>query len=300
MRSRARAALAVWIFLGACTSRVAMSDAGAGDDAYIVGDAGPHIVLGTTARPATVIIPPGADGTTRLPLVVVLAGYGVGGAFEDRYLHISQAAAMHSAYVVLPNGTNDSMGRLAWNDGIEIMTNADDVAYLTSLLDQAEAMLPIDTHRVYFVGHENGGFMAYRMACQAAARVTGIFALAAGDYPNDTDCTPARAVSVLHAHGTLDMATPYDGNQPQYAGAVETTQRWATRASCNLAMAQTPAAFDFDSAVPGNETTATDYAAGCVNGVRVSLYTMTGSGHTPGITLASAGMVLDWLFARSL
>lgn len=293
----------------ACTTREAPedagSDAGAEDastipDTFVPRDAGPQFDLGTTDRPAPVIIPSTYDGTTPLPLIVLLHGDGVSGAAQEMYMHLGPVTRASGAYLVLPNGTRPAGGGLLeWNDGIAFHTStADDVAYLSSILDQAFAMLPVDASRVYFVGHSNGGFMAYRMACEESARVTGIVAIAAGDYPDTSFCTPSRPVAVLHLHGTMDTVSPIDGAFGVYAGAVESTQRWAQRAGCDLSMAHAGSPLDMDSSVAGAETTTTDYIVGCT-GARVSLFTMTGSGHIPTFTQASSQVMVDWLLAQS-
>lgn len=303
--------VAAWVSgaVCACTSREVVTVDGGADvgtddantvDAFRPGrDAGPMFDVGTTARPAPIVIPSAHDGTTRLPLIVLLHGDAVTAAAQDLYLHLSAVTRTNGAYLALPTATRAMSGDLLWNDGIAFHNTPDDVAYLVSVLDQAEAMLPIDTSRVYFVGHSNGGFMAYRMACEQASRITAIVSINAGDYPFASSCSgPARPVSVLDLHGTADMIAPYDGSLGLYAGAIESTQRWATRASCDLSMAHSPAALDLDSAVSGAETIATDYVAGCT-GARVSLFTMNGSGHIPGFTMASSQVLVDWLLARS-
>lgn len=291
----------------ACSTPAAPTDAGsdASDDAFTVSDtfvgrdAGPHFDLGTAARPAPVILPAAYDGTTPLPLIILLHADGVTPAVQDSYMHLSPVTRASGAYLVLPNGTAPSGSTLPeWNDGIAFHTTADDQAYLSSVIDQALAMLPVDAHRIYFIGHSNGGFMAYRMACLESARVTGIVAIAAGDFPSTSFCTPARAVSVLHLHGTADTVSPIGGVSGVYAGAVETTQRWAQVASCDITMTHTPAALDIDARVAGAETTATDYIVGCT-GARVSLFTMTGSEHIPVFTQMSSQVMVDWLLAQS-
>jgi polyhydroxybutyrate depolymerase len=262
-------------------------------------DAGPRFDLGTTARPAPVMLPAAYDGVTPLPLIVLIHGDGATGQLQQAYLHLGDAADAAGAYVALPTGTRNPMGFLVWNDGItEHSITTDDVAYLGSVIDQAVAMLPVDPHRIYFIGHSNGGFMAYRMACAEADRIAGIAAINAGDQPFDTTCTPSRPVSVLHMHGTMDDVISFDGVTGVFAGAVESTQRWALRAGCDIGTTHSPAAFDMDSAVTGNETIATDYIMGCT-GARVSLFTMTGSGHIPVFTAAAGQQMVDWLLAQS-
>jgi hypothetical protein len=64
-------------------------------------------------------------------------------------------------------------------------------------------------------------------------------------------------------------------------------------------MPHSPAAFDMDMAVAGDETTATDYVVGCTGGARVSLFTMTGSTHIPTFSASAGRAIVDWLLARS-
>ncbi|MFO0681853.1 MAG: alpha/beta fold hydrolase [Sandaracinus sp.] len=278
---------------------MAPEDAFAPVDAYRPPrDAGPRYDVGTAARPAIVTLPTAHDGTTRLPLIVMLHGYGVSPALEDAYLHLSAVTRDKGFYLVAPSGTDDDRGMLDWSDGITGTTGADDVAYLTTILDHAEAMLPIDTSRVYFFGHSSGAFMAYRMACDRADRITAIAVLEGGDYESEFQCFPSRPVSVLHMHGTADQQLPYGGVAGVYAGAVETTQRWARRDSCDVTMSHMPAPFDLDASVDGPETQATDYVTGC-NGARVSLFTLEGSSGIPALSAASTGLVLDWLRERT-
>jgi membrane protein implicated in regulation of membrane protease activity len=54
----------------------------------------------------------------------------------------------------------------------------DDSTYLHRLLDAVKSAYRVDPTRVYFVGHSNGGFMAYRMACEHATEITAIVSLA--------------------------------------------------------------------------------------------------------------------------
>ncbi len=267
------------------------------NDAFRPGrDAGPQFDLGTAARPAPVIIPSSFDGTTPMPLIILLHGDGVTGPVEEMYLHLGTAARASGVMLALPTGTRGSDGFLTWNDGVIGHTTANDIAYLGTVIDQAEAMLPLDTSRVYFVGHASGGFMAYVMACAEASRIAGIASIAAGE--PQTFCAPSRPVSILDLNGTADTVIPYDGVAGSFFGAIEATQRWAGFASCDITMARSPASLDLDGAVPGAETMPTDYVVGCT-GARVSLFTMTRSGHIPTFSDASAQVIVDWLLAQS-
>jgi polyhydroxybutyrate depolymerase len=103
-------------------------------------------------------------------------------------------------------------------------TGVDDVGYLTVLLDQAEAQLPVDTTHVYFMGHSNGGFMSYRMAYELGGRTTVIMSRAGAGFLSDTDCVSPRAVSVLDVHGYADAVVLYDGGVDMQVGALAATE----------------------------------------------------------------------------
>lgn len=277
-------------------------DAGHTDD-HDAGSAD-TLTFGTTDRPAAIVLPSAHDATTALPLVVLLHGYRASANLQNVYLGMSQLAEAHSFYLLLPDGTEDVTGNRFWNAQPACCdfggTGVDDVGYLTTLIDQAEAQLPIDRSRIYFFGHSNGGFMAYRMACEIGDRLAAIGVLAGGDFEGDDDCVPPRPVSVLHIHGTQDETVAYEGGVlgSAFVGAVAATERWAARADCDLSMASAGQPFDLDTAVAGPETTPTEFTIGCTNAA-VARYTMEGSSHIPAVTRDGTGHVMTWLLART-
>lgn len=261
-------------------------------------DAGPtELTIGPTDRPALIALPSAYDGAAPLPLVLFLHGYTASAALNDGYLGVSRAARTRGLYVVLPDGTIDSSGNRFWNatdyccnfDG----STVDDVAYLTGLIDTAIATVPVDETRIYVMGHSNGGFMSYRMACELSERIAAIAPLAGADYLDPMRCVPTTPVSVLHWHGTLDDTVLYAGTAG-HPGAQACVERWAGYAGCDPT--GTPgAAIDLSSSVAGTETVVTDWTTGCAPGVDVSLWRMEGETHIPGLVRDGAGLVLEWL-----
>ena len=69
----------------------------------------------------------------------------------------------------------------------------DDVGYLSGLIAEAEQTYNIDPKRVYLIGHSNGGFMSFRMACEASELITAIVSLAGSTFENPADCQPCDA-----------------------------------------------------------------------------------------------------------
>ena len=256
------------------------------------------ITLGPAERPARAFVP---DAEGEMPLVVLLHGYSVNATVQDAYFRLTQQARARGFVLLLPDGTVDDSGNRFWNalPGFGGRpSGVDDVAYLTALVDEIEARYPIATDRVYLLGHSNGGFMSYRLACDRADRFAGLVSLAGSSYPDAAaaSCTPSRPVSVLQIHGDMDDTVLYDGVDGAYASAPDIAARWAGYDGCD-ATAAPGAPLDYDSSVAGAETTTLQYA-GCAEGTDVQLWTIVTGGHIPGVSDAGVDAMLDWLLAQ--
>jgi polyhydroxybutyrate depolymerase len=227
--------------------------------------------------------------------VVVLHGYSATGSLEDLYLGVSATATDFGYLTLTPDGTTDPGGNRFWNAG-GFAGAADDVAYLTALIDEVVDDYGADPDRVFLIGHSNGGFMAHRMACEVPERIAAIATLAGGILGTGEECRrPVRAIVI---HGTADTTVPYEGGEvfgTPLLGAVATTERWRTANECSPADRQ-EGPFDFDLAVPGTETSVTVWD-GCTSGATVELWTMAGSGHIPAVFLEFRGTLVERLLA---
>ena len=87
--------------------------------------------------------------------------------------------------------------------------NPDDVAYIGGLIDDISRDWPVDKNQVFVLGHSNGGYMAYRMACERADVIAAIGSLAGNASSMPSACTPSQPVGVVHMHGTIDDIVPY-------------------------------------------------------------------------------------------
>jgi poly(3-hydroxybutyrate) depolymerase len=101
----------------------------------------------TRPRPVNVYIPSSYDGKTPLPLVIMLHGYK------------SSAANFWNASDACCN---------FYNSGV------DDAGYLRALIEEIGRQFSVDRKRIYLIGHSNGGYMTYRMACEYADLIAGI------------------------------------------------------------------------------------------------------------------------------
>lgn len=254
-------------------------------------DGPPATAIGGGERPATLLLPRDADRSEPRPLVLLLHGYGSSGEGADAYFQFSAHVNELGFGLILPNGTEDPEGERFWNGTTEccdmLDTGVDDVVYLRGLIEEAQAHAAFD--RVFAVGHSNGGFMAYRLACEAIPGLTAIVSLAGGTYAHADDCRAPSAVSVLQIHGNRDLVIRYEGGPlkgpsgwtESVPGAEASVLRWAERAGCDLNAVEELTPIDTDLFVEGAETSIQRWREGCAGGTAHELWTIKGGGHVP-------------------
>ncbi len=269
--------------------------------------ADPATTFGVAAgRPAEVRVPSDYDPNQHYPLIVLLHGFMASGLTQNLYLGLSNLVTELGFILVIPDGTPNNSGQRFWNatdaccdfDG----SGVDDVAYLRGLIDEAHANYRVDAGRVYLFGHSNGGFMGYRMACDAPDVFTAFASLAGAAYIDPADCAAGEPVSALQIHGTADDVIFYDGEASAvgqftagYPSALASAEQMAARAGCDLDAATAGAALDLDPTA-GTETSVLDFRTGCARGVDVSLWTIDEGGHLPIIDRrAFSSAVVRWL-----
>jgi polyhydroxybutyrate depolymerase len=253
----------------------------------------------STARAYSKFIPSSYSKGTSLPLVVLLHGYGATGAMQESYMNFESVAETNNFILVYPDGTVDSSGKQFWNATdacCDFFSAVADDVYLLSILKEMESNYSIDAKRIYFVGHSNGGFMSYRMACKYPDRIAAIASLAGASYFKTTDCGAKSPVSVLQVHGTKDGTILYDGGQilgTSYPGAVASASQWATFNQCTQNAVTRSTKFDLEPNITGDETSVTAWT-NCQNSSEVELWTMEGAAHIP--TLKSTFATKIWEF----
>ena len=251
-------------------------------------------------------VPAGYDESRPVPLVVVLHGYTGTGSGAKAYFQLEAEARKRGFLTVYPDGTEDSSGNQFWNatDACCQFTpsEADDSAYLTALIDRVEQKFSVDPKRVFFVGHSNGGFMSYRMACEHADRIAAIVSVAGATFEDLAACKPVQPVSIVQVHGTSDTVINFAGGSilgRSYPAALRSVTTWAAYNRCD-AVPQPgvgAAQLDLDDAVSGNDSSVTAFA-GCDPGVAVELWTIEGGSHEPKLTAAFASSIMDVLLAH--
>jgi polyhydroxybutyrate depolymerase len=263
------------------------------------------IVFGND-RPVTLAVPAGYDNAQPIPLLLVLHGYTADGAVQASYLGMDKLVAEQHILLAAPDGVMNKTGTRFWNatdgccdfDG----TQVDDVAYLTRLITDIGAEYNVDPKRVYIVGHSNGAFMAYRMACDRANLIAAITSLEGATWDDASKCNPSEPVSAVEIHGTLDAVIAYGGNPfggipGKYPSAAGSIDRWKGYDHCTVASERQVEHLDLDSLLLGAETTI-DRVAGCPAGIGLELWSVQGGSHVPLLTDEFHTDVWRWLAAH--
>jgi polyhydroxybutyrate depolymerase len=207
--------------------------------------------------------PPTLDLTRPVPLVVMLHGSPIDAAGMENIIHFDDEATTAGFLTASPNGCD---GFWSYAEG---GPKAVDEHFVSKVIDQLESQFQIDRARVFIVAVSAGTWVAYRLACDLASQIAAI-ASVAGTMRLADDCQPARPVSILEIHGTLDAQHPWQGYGPHGASPVDAViQRWTQLDGC----AGNPASIQ-------SGITVTSVWNACQRGAVVRLDKVVGGHHT--------------------
>ncbi len=254
-------------------------------------------------RPAKVLVPKGYKAEKARPVVVLLGGYDYFAKDLDDWVDLSGRVDSGDFVLVLPDGLVDQDGSPFWNATDTCCdwygTGVDDVGYLLGLLDELQAKVRVDPKRVVLFGHSNGGFMGYRLACDAPERFSAVVSIAGSGFADASKCNAKAAVSVLQVHGVDDDVMPFAGDADA-PGALTMMTRWGARGGCGQSSWQ-PAddKLELVDDKQAKETTVYRFAKGCNSGVDVRLWKISGSDHYPEFRPAFTDQALAWALAQA-
>ena len=252
-------------------------------------------------------VPPGWDGSSPLPVIVLFHGGGAnrttsnrttcpGGDEDSPRCFVAQAGARGYA-VVTPDGTGGRplRGVRTWNaggapgwdcvSGAACQAGVDDVAYVGDVLAEVGRALPLDPRRRYATGISNGGAISHRLGCELDPPLAAIAPVAGANQFADTGGACPAALPVLQVHGTADPCWEFDGGVHACLGqdarktsVAATLEGWRVRNGCAATFTDRPLA-DVD---PTDGVTVVHQVwDGCAQATE--LYRLDGGGHVwPG------------------
>lgn len=255
-------------------------------------------------RPVDLHVPQSYSCDKAAPLVILLHGYTASGAIEELYLNVTAESDKRGFLYAHPDGTKSSTDKQFWNatdaccnfEGSKV----DDSAYISKLIKDVQAAYNVDAKRIYLIGHSNGGFMSYRMACEHGDQIAAFASLAGAMYSDVQKCAAAAPVSLLEIHGTMDETISYAGGgigAANYPSAETSVMDWVTFNKCSATPDTSAAPLDLVANLAGSETHITSYT-GCQAGTGVALWTMDGGTHVPSFTASFIPKVMDFLYAH--
>ncbi|MBW8844705.1 MAG: hypothetical protein JF607_07010 [Burkholderiales bacterium] len=222
------------------------------------------LTSGGQKRSYRLFVPAAVAGRERLPLVLDL--HGTGGNTSGRSKESGfEALAAREGFAVATLQAQDSR----WNVPVA-STRADDVQYVSDVLDDVAARSCIDPARVYATGFSGGGRMSSLLGCRLNGRIAAIAPV--GGLRWFGPC-PGRAVPVLTVHGLADPTNPYEGHADRGGEWVESVPEalagWASHNRCQPKLTQDKQAGPLQTL---------RYAA-CEGGAEVKLLRVDGMGH---------------------
>jgi polyhydroxybutyrate depolymerase len=222
-------------------------------------------------------------GQSDLPLVFVLHGFTQTAQSIMNYSGFNAVADTAGFIVAYPSGIS-----AAWNTnaGFPGGSTADDVGFLLALTDSLAQELSIDMDRVYVCGMSAGGFMSYRMACEAGDRIAAVASVTGTISPAAfQDCHPQRAVPIMQIHGTSDIIVPFNGSQANIP-VPTLIDFWVAANNCP----DTPEVTALPDIVQEGSTVDRIVYAPCTSDSEVHLLRVNNGGHTWPGALANSGL----------
>jgi len=259
-------------------------------------------------RPAQVLIPGSLKPKVAAPLIVALHGFTASTSELISLMDLSAEAYKRGVVLAVPSGTRNNDGLTFWNATGSCCdfngSGVDDSQYLMDLVKQVSSKVSIDQKRIYFVGHSNGGFMSYTVACNNSDKIAAIVNLEGSTFADPSLCNADHPVSVLQINGTADElihiagGNVFDDAKQPYPSVLDETSYWAGINGCSTKVPAVvgKAKFNYEAVVAGSETTKSAYK--CPKGVAVETWTITDGRHVPKLNAAFVSAVFDFLLAH--
>ncbi len=217
--------LAIWT--GGCES----STGEAGGPLELSGE----LTVGDELRTYEAYIPASEAAGDSFPLLVLLHGARSNGAGIRAYTRMNDWAGELGFAVAYPDALLE-----VWAEDCGCvepdLLGVNDTGFVRALVDTLARSFPIDRGRVFAAGFSQGGFFAFRLACQMSDVFSAVGSVAgAMGVPVAERCAPDQPVSMILFHGAGDSTFPWDGGGSgdfAFLGVEAAAALWASFDDC--------------------------------------------------------------------
>jgi polyhydroxybutyrate depolymerase len=225
------------------------------------------IESGGQLRHYLIHVPPGYDGSTKTPLVLLFHGLGGTPQGVIDTTSMSALADKNNTILVAPL----ARGRVTeWDFRTPISDPTSDLAFVRDLVKELKSDACVDSSRVYAAGFSNGSVLALALACDGTTKFAAYGAVS-GPFWSDS-CRQAPPASIIYFHGLKDKVVPYAGAETVIGPLPpvnDVMASWAAHDSCPAASATTTVSqhvrhFTWNA---------------CKDGSRVNVYVVDNGGH---------------------
>lgn len=201
-------------------------------------------------RSYRVHVPSGYNGTTKMPMVVVIHGAFDTAKGIEKISGFSTLADKEDFVVLYPEGIGIFGYLQHWNAGHccgkAAEDQIDDVGYLATAIEDACTRLSVDRQRIYMVGFSNGGMLTYRFAAERTEMLAAAAPIAASiggrpttDAPPWSIPKPKKPLPILVMHGLDDDDIRVEGGRSMhrkgersYFSVADSVRFWVDANAC--------------------------------------------------------------------
>lgn len=234
---------------------------------------------------------PATNNSELLPLVINIHGWS-GIVWPDMMNdYFVELAEKEDFIFMAPQGRIGTDGYSYWDHQI-------DTDFLDQLIDSTRARYPVDTERIYVLGHSNGAFMTLLLAEAIEDELAAIGAVAGTFFQPYTLNKP---MPLCYIHGTEDATVQYDGGQ--HVSVDQLTTFFISNNQLN----PTPTVEELPNSARQDNSTVTKFTYLTNNGGSSDLvhYRINGGNHQiPGISIYTNNFDINsydkfWAFFKS-
>ena len=217
-------------------------------------------------REYIIYIPDSYDGSSHVPVMFNFHGYAGKASWFMTEADMRNLSESENFILIYPQGTRDAEGNpfsAHWNAGLDTPDNkseADDLGFIETLINEIAVDYNIDKERIYACGYSNGGMFAYALAAYKSELIAAVGSVS-GTMLTETinNASPSHPTPIIHIHGTSDEVLQYSGGEG--FGSVESILNyWINFNNTNTtAIADTSDNIEYYSYSEGDDGTAVEH-----------------------------------------